>query len=247
MLDRNSDRPLHRQLSQIFLQKIEGGEWQEGQVIPREVDIMESFGVSRFTVRQALEELAKAGYLERTKKRGTVVRRFKVEQNLSGFYSFARDMAAQGLEPTSKLLSLEEIEPDEETVLVMGLPEETSNITHLRRLRMVNNEPLLIEDSYLALPPTVDLKAHDWRIMPLYNVLETQYGIKVERAEEFLEPCILGEEEADLLESVPGAPAFRVERLTYDRDSHLFERRISLIRGDRYRFHIELPKVELLK
>jgi GntR family transcriptional regulator len=247
LIDRNSQLPLHRQLRQILLSKIEGHEWLPGDIIPREIDLTEEYGLSRYTVRQALDDLVQAGYLIRTKKRGTVVSQPKVEQNLSQFYSFARDMAAKGLEPTSRILRLEEIIPDEETAQLFKLENTPQAIVyHLRRLRLANAEPLVIESSYLAFTTPVDLHEHDWRVMPLYNVLESYYGIKVERAEEFLEPVNLEAEAAHLLQAPLGLPAFRVERLTYDNTGRLFERRISLIRGDRYRFHVQLPKLELV-
>jgi GntR family transcriptional regulator len=244
-LKRDSDIPLHRQLQQILLAEIEAGKWMVGQLIPREVDLMEEYGLSRYTVRQALEGLEQVGYLDRTKKKGSVVARPKVEQNLSHFYSFALDMAAQGLEPTSRVLSLEEIIPDEETALLLQ-SKLKNKVYHLRRLRMVNDEPLLIESSYVSFEKPIDLGKHDWHVLPLYYVLETYYGIKVERAEEFLEPVNLEPCEAEILGVSANAPAFRVERHTFDKQGHLFERRISLIRGDRYRFKVTLAKVELL-
>jgi GntR family transcriptional regulator len=91
------------------------------------------------------------------------------------------------------------------------------------------------------------MQHYDWRVIPLYDVLEKYYDIVIERAKEFLEPVKLDANEAQLLEVAPDAPAFRVERLTYSTDGQIFERRISLIRGDRYRFYVELPKIELLK
>lgn len=244
-LKRGSEVPLHRQLQQILLDKIKTGRWELGQVIPREIDLMEQYKLSRYTVRQALNGLEQAGYLDRTKKKGTVVVHPKVEQNLSRFYSFALDMASQGLEPTSRVLSLEEIVPEEETSI--GLySESNSKIYHLRRLRMVNDEPLLIESSYLNLMQPIDLEKHDWRTQPLYYVLETYYGIKIERAEEYLEPVNLEAAEAEILGVPVNSPAFRVERHTFDKQGYLFEKRVSLIRGDRYRFKVSLAKVELL-
>lgn len=244
-LDRNSEIPLHSQLRQILLAKIEQGEWAAGELIPREVDLMQEYGLSRYTVRQTLEALTQAGYLLRTKGRGTIVNHPKVEQDLSRFYSFVRDMTAKGLEPTSQVLSLEEIVPDQETAQILAVRRE-KKVYHLRRLRLADGEPLILESSYLSFSKSVELAKHNWQILPLYNVLDYYYGVKVERAEEFLEPVVLGAEEAELLDVPPGTPAFRVERHTYDSTGQIFERRVSLVRGDRYRFHVELPKPELI-
>jgi GntR family transcriptional regulator len=247
-LDRNSAIPLYVQLRQLFLDKIEAGGWPLGEIIPREVDLAEDYKLSRYTVRQALDDLVQAGYLVRTKKRGTIVSRPKVEQNLSRFYSFAHDLAAKGLKPISRTLTLEEIVADEELVQMLKLDETTEpKVWHLRRLRMVNYEPLIIESSYLHFNKPVDMQHYDWRVVPLYDVLEKYYDIVIERAKEFLEPVKLDATEAQLLEVAPETPAFRVERLTYATNGQIFERRISLIRGDRYRFYVELPKIELLK
>jgi GntR family transcriptional regulator len=237
-----------RRLVETFKQKIEQGEWKLGELIPREIDLMEDYGVSRYMIRQVLNELVQAGRLVRTKKRGTVVSLPKVEQSLASFYSFAVDMAAKGFQPASLVLGLEEVaEPDEETALALNLASYPQvKVFNLRRLRVVNAEPLVIESSFLAFTRPVDLFRFDWRVLPFYEVLEKEYGLKVERATEYLDPIILNRHDAHLLEVENGSPAFRVERLTYDETGRVFERRISLIRGDRYRFYVELPKKELL-
>lgn len=237
-----------RRLVETFKAKIEQGEWKLGELIPREIDLMQDYGVSRYMIRQVLNELVQAGRLVRTKKRGTVVSLPKVEQSLASFYSFAVDMAAKGFQPISLVLGLEEVaEPDEVTARLLNLENYSQvKVFNLRRLRVVNDEPLVIESSFLAFTSPVDLFRFDWRVLPFYEVLEKEYGLKVERATEYLEPIILNKHDAHLLEVENGSPAFRVERLTYDETGRVFERRISLIRGDRYRFLVELPKKELL-
>ncbi len=237
-----------RRLVEVFEEKIKQGVWKLGELIPREVDLMGEYGVSRYMIRLVLDELVQAGYLVRTKKRGTVVSQPKVEQSLSSFYSFAVDMAAKGFKPTSYVLGLEEVaHPDETTVHLFGLENyEQGKVYNLRRLRVVNDEPLVIESSFLAFPNPVDLTRFDWQVMPIYEVLEKKFGVKVERATEHLDPITLNRHDSHLLQVENGSPAFRVERLTYDVTGRVFERRISLIRGDRYRFYVELPKNHLI-
>ncbi len=237
-----------RRLVETFKEKIEQGAWKLGELIPREIDLMAEYDVSRYMIRQVLNELVQAGRLVRTKKRGTVVSLPKVEQSLSSFYSFALDMTAKGLRPASLVLGLEEVTaPDEATTRLMHLEKHRqAKVFNLRRLRVVNDEPLVIESSFLAFTSPVDLFRFDWRVSPVYEVLEREYGLKVERATEYLEPIILNKNDAHLLGVESGSPAFRVERLTYDASGRVFERRISLIRGDRYRFYVELPKKELI-
>lgn len=239
---------LQRRLLEIFKGKIDKGEWALGELIPREFDLMEEYDASRYMIRQVLNELVQAGRLVRTKKRGTVVSLPKVEQSLSSFYSFAVDMTAKGLKPASLVLGLEEVtEPDETTVRLLELEKYSqAKVFNLRRLRVVNDEPLVIESSIMAFTAPVDLFSFDWRVSPVYEVLEREYGLKVEHATEYLEPIILNKHDAHLLEVESGSPAFRVERLTYEASGRVFERRISLIRGDRYRFYVELPKKELV-
>lgn len=240
-LDRQSQIPLHRQLQSVIRAKIETGEWKPGQLIPREFDLMEQFGLSRYTVRQALDELSQAGYIVRTKKRGTIVNNQpKVEQDLGRFYSFARDLAQRGLNPSSKVLRLEKIVADEETARLMEIAEQTE-IYWLSRLRLVENEPTVIENSYLALPKEVTLEQFDWTHASVYEVLQAHCGLEVDHAKEYLEPVNLSQEEARLLGVGEGLAAMQVERLTYGLDGRIFERRLSLIRGDRYRFRVELP------
>lgn len=250
-LNRTSQIPLHRQLQQLIREKIETGNWQPGQLIPREHDLMEQFGLSRFTVRQALDELTQAGYLIRTRKRGTIVNdKAKVEQDLGYFYSFARDLALRGLHPSSRVLRLEKIEiegiVDKETAQLLSLAAYSNELSVylLCRLRLIENEPLVLENSYLALPQHIRLDQYDWSRQSVYEVLQKDYGLEVDHAKEYLEPVNLTPEKAALLGVSAGSAAMQVERLTYARNGKPFERRISLIRGDRYRFRVDLLSLQ---
>lgn len=256
-LDLTNGVPKHAQLRQILQSKIEQGYWEVGQLIPRELDLMRDYNLSRFTVRQAIDDLVQAGLLVRYKGRGTFVSRPVVEQKLSRFYSFAHDIAAKGLQPSSRLLSLHQEIADPHTADSLQLFSESDesdtypSITVIKRLRLVQDEPFIVETSYLITDLFPDLVRFDWNTQIMYDLLQSEYLVKISRAVESLEPVTLNAYDAALLQVKVGLPAFQVERLTYaslpnETSIRPIERRTSLIRGDRYRFRVDLPATELL-
>lgn len=89
MLDEKSSIPLYSQLYQKMLENITSGLWQDGFKLPTEVELCQQYGVSRITVRMAMDKLNSQGYLYRKQGRGTFVTRPKIEQKLAYFYSFS--------------------------------------------------------------------------------------------------------------------------------------------------------------
>jgi GntR family transcriptional regulator len=120
-VDRASPLPLHYQLQHQLRVAIEGGRLVAGDALPTEHALMAQTGVSRHTLRQAIDELVREGRLVRQRGRGTFVAEPPVAQSLGRFYSFARDQAAEGRHPTSRVLRLRRIAPAVEVAAALGL------------------------------------------------------------------------------------------------------------------------------
>jgi GntR family transcriptional regulator len=236
-LDASLRMPLYEQLEEAFRRLIDDGALQPGAVLPPEPELAERIGVSRQTTNQALTNLARRGILTRRRGVGTFVARPFVEQPLDGLYSFLRTLLAQGRLPSTRLLGYRI------TVDAQASPLLTGNVDgliyELSRLRLVDNDPYVVETVYLttgfgeALPH--DRLTHE----VLYDLLREFCGIDVTNAEETLRPVTLEQPEASLLGLQVGEPAFLVERTGYA-GSMPVEFRRSIIRGDRYRFRVHL-------
>ncbi|MDN5347547.1 MAG: GntR family transcriptional regulator, N-acetylglucosamine utilization regulator [Clostridia bacterium] len=147
-LDKSSPIPLYYQLKEIIRQEIEGGLWGPGDCLPAEKEFCEKYGLSRATVRQALADLEQSGLVERRQGKGTFVRGPKVEEDLLGFYSFSREMRAKGLRPSSKMISIDRV-PALGRLANLFQANAGEMLVRILRLRLLEDEPLFLEKTYL--------------------------------------------------------------------------------------------------
>ena len=104
-IDRHSKLPFYQQLYEILRGKIQRGEWQPGDLIPAESDLIDSYQVSRNTVRQVLDMLVNEGLIYRQRGRGSFVAHPTLEQSMTRIVSFTEDMHQRGFNPGTKVLS----------------------------------------------------------------------------------------------------------------------------------------------
>ena len=234
-----SGLPLYRQIEADLRERIRGGELRPGAQVAPEPELMAAYGVSRATVRQALAGLIAEGLLEIRRGLGTYVTAPRFEHTIGGFYSFSREIERHGLEPGTKVLGLRK-EPAADLVAeALGLPAGTL-VVALRRLRLAGPDPLVVETSHLPAARFPGLEAVDFARVRLYDTLMNAYGCRPTRARETFEPVLLTADEAALLDQRRGEPALRVDRIAFDQDDVPIEFCRSTVRGDRYRYSVEL-------
>lgn len=231
--------PLYRRIETDVRERIRSGELAPGAQVETEVELMDRYGVSRATVRQALRELVAEGLLEIRRGLGTYVTRRRFEHTIGGFYSFSREIERHGLEPRTRVLGLG-VEPADDVVsAVLGI-RPAMPVVALRRLRLAGDDPLVVETSYLPAARFPGLEAVDFGRVRLYDTLTETYGCRPTRARETFEPVLVTADEADLLGQRRGEPALHVERVAFDQDDAPIEFCRSTVRGDRYRYSVEL-------
>jgi GntR family transcriptional regulator len=231
--------PLYRQIEEDLRARIRSGDLRPGARLETEQDLMEGYGVSRATVRQALAPLVGQGLLEIRRGLGTYVATPRFEHTIGGFYSFSREIERHGLQPGTRVLDLHTEPADEAVASALGRPVGT-RVVALRRLRLAGDEPLVVETSYLPADRFPGLERVDFSTVRLYDTLTTTYGCRPTRARESFEPILPSAAEADLLAQPRHQPALRVERIAFDQDDLPIEFCRSTVRGDRYRYSVEL-------
>ena len=239
LLNEKSPVALYHQLKNILLQKIADKEWAKGQKIPSEFELCEQYGVSRITVRQALAELEKEGYLVRKQGKGTYVTIPAIEQNLMSFYSFTEEFRKKGFEPRSELLEFNLQVCSSEIRLQLNLDQSEPRAYYIKRLRYADNLLIAIESTYLPADLFPDLKEEDLKKTPLYDLMRNTYGIIPNTAEESFGAALIGEKEAFYFGVGKGSPALDIERKTYS-NQRCIEYTKGTICGDRFRYSIKL-------
>ena len=231
--------PLYRRIETDVRDRIRSGDLRPGAQLPTEVELMDRYEVSRATVRQALRELLAEGLIEIRRGLGTYVTQRRFEHTIGGFYSFSREIERHGLEPRTRVLGLG-LELADEAVAVALDVEPGTAVVALRRLRLAGDDPLVVETSYLPAARFPGLEAVDFGQVRLYDTLTSAYGCRPTRARETFEPVLVTADEAALLGQRRGEPALRVERVAFDQDDAPIEFCRSTVRGDRYRYSVEL-------
>lgn len=209
-----------------------------GDALPPERELSAGLGVSRMTLRRALDELVREGHLIRRQGSGTFVAEPKISQPLS-VTSFSEDMRRRGLTPGSRTLSAEEVYAGAALGRRLRLSPEAL-VLRVARLRLADDEPMAIEILHVPRALVPDLSEEDLAAGSFYEVLYDRYGLEIGAGVQTIEPTVTNEEESELLQVPLHSPAFLFERTTAAATGVVVEFVRSVYRGDRYRLTAEL-------
>lgn len=238
-INRQSKMPLHVQLYEILRGNILRGEWAVGEMIPTEPELIEQYGVSRITVRQALNRLVNEGLIYRQQGRGTFIAEPTLEQGLTRIISFTEDMRQRGLKPGTQVLFSGLLAAPDDVAEMLQVPSG-EELARLERLRLANNEPVSIEESYLIYRYFPGLLDHDYARVSLREILERQYAIKIVRARQVIRAVMTTPAQARLLSIPLRSPVLFIERVSYSQHNLPVEFLRIHYRGDRYSLYNEL-------
>ncbi|HLR02943.1 MAG TPA: GntR family transcriptional regulator [Virgibacillus sp.] len=237
-LDKHGKSPLYFQLSRDLMKKIDNGQFPGNTKLPSERVLCDMYELSRITVRQALEELAREGYIYKAHGKGSFVAPKTYNQPLVKLYSFTEEMKALGKKPSTEVIHFGKLTIDERLAEKMGL-DPGDNVFQVVRLRLADGEALLYETSYLPCDLFPDLTGDALRTKPMYDIFYDDYGYRVTRATERFSATVVQEGEAEQLQISERQPAMQIKRYAYHR-AQLLEYTVSIARGDKFEYTVEL-------
>jgi DNA-binding GntR family transcriptional regulator len=235
-VDRTSPVPLYFQVAQHLERLIESGELATGTRLENEVDLADRLGLSRPTMRRAIEYLVNRGLLVRKRGVGTQVVQAKVrrEVKLTSLYD---DLAAATRDPGTRVLSFA-IEPARDAVaLELGLAEETQ-VYVFERVRYAESEPLALMRNHVP-AYLLKLTAEDLEKQGLYQLLRAN-GINLRIAKQSIGARAATAAEARALGETKGTPVLTMERAAYDDQGRAIEHGSHIYRASRYSFDLTL-------
>ena len=202
---------LYWQLAERVRERIAAGHYAGGSQLPTEEALGREFGVSRITVRAALDRLAAAGLVRRERGRGTFVAARPIELDLDRFTDFAEDMAAVGLGQSSRVTHFAEELPTAEIARRLGTAPGSA-VVRVDRLRLADDRPIAFDRTYLPLRYGRLLDRADLATVTILHQLEVGFGIPILSGRYVIEAATAVEEVATALALAPGDPVLLVHR-----------------------------------
>ncbi len=237
----NGPLPKHYQLTEILREQILSGQFNAGDRFPTEEQLCQEYGLSRGTVRRALDTLVNEGLLRREQGRGTFVTPLHQRKTFFTLTSFDEVMRRQHRRPSTRLLKAEVIPASGEVMARLQLAA-SEPVMHIVRLRLADGQPVVYEVRYLAQRLCPGLLEEDLETQSIHWLLIHKYQLPLVRTTHTVEARVLSPSEADLLSAPPGSPAFFVDRLTYTIHQDVEQPAVwyqALYRGDQYQFKAE--------
>lgn len=244
-VDRQNRLPLYDQIESNLRELIVSGMLKAGDNVPSEWELAELYGVSRLTVRKALDELVRQRWLSKRQGVGTFVTNPPITSIAPNKLSFTDQMIAVGRKPSSRLVDMrvETVSPEITNSLLLSLGDQVFCLT---RVRLADNIPILLESAYLSVVRFPDLEtAEELADSSLYSYLVRHYNVTVTQIEQTLKPVLLTEEQASHLQTKPGTPSIRSDIVAYSSGGEPVEYSMSVSNGDNSEFYFSFKRKDL--
>jgi GntR family transcriptional regulator len=236
--------PLYIQIAEGLIGQIEARKLIPGEQLPSERELSQNLNVNRMTLRRALRVLETQGFIVRKHGVGTFVAEPKIERPMKEVYRFSRGMQQRGLTPSARLISQENFMLDAALAEELAVPV-CSPAYRIIRLRLINLEPVLIESYTISQERFPGLVEHDLVGRSIFEIIESEYDVKIVRARQAFEPVAASSFEAELLGVELRSPLMLESRLSFDERGRPVEVGRDRYRGDRFRFVTEAVPFDL--
>lgn len=236
----HSPLPLYVQIRDNLRRQILDGSYEVHERLPSENEMMNTFGVSRITIRQALRDLHNEGLVFSAQGKGTFVSKPKAVQNVQRLEGFGEAMAAQGYEASARVLSIQQMKAPKAVVAALDL-QPGEDVVEVKRVRYLNRSPVCIDHSYF--PMDIGRKMFSLDLSgDIFPLLENFFGIPLGGADIGLDAILADEEAQQYLNLKTGEAILRVERLTHDQEGRPIDFEYLCYRGDSYKYQFRIDR-----
>ncbi|HEY1809511.1 MAG TPA: GntR family transcriptional regulator [Acidobacteriaceae bacterium] len=232
-IDNQSYVPYYQQIVEQVRALVRADGLREGQPFWSENEVARTLGISKMPVRQAFQKLRSEGLLMIEKGKRPVIGSGRVPWNFQELRGFSEEMRRRGLVPSARVLSSQVMGAEAEVAKALRIPGGES-VYNIRRLRLVNGNAVAIVVSYLPVRLFPNIDQQDLENRSLYAIYETVYRRRLHWAEEEIGAVCAQQEDARILDTVPGSALLRIRETTFDSNRIPIEYSCSLLRGDRY-------------
>ncbi|GAB3423912.1 GntR family transcriptional regulator [Niabella aquatica] len=237
-IDHTSKLPLHVQVEELLRNLISSAEFKNGAFLPKEVELANTLGVSRNTIRQATNRLEYEGLLKRKKGVGTKVasKSKPYSTELDHWQSFTKEMQERGIHVSNLFIKTTWVIPTEKLIQFFNISPE-KKVLKLSKLKGTKDGPIVYFESYFH--PRIGILPTDDFSMPLYTLLESKYGVRVLRSDEHISAKLAGDL-ASKLQVANESPILVRERFVYDPGDRPVEYNVGYYRSDKFSYSISI-------
>lgn len=236
VIDHKSPVPLHIQAEELLRKIIEDPAYQNGKLLPNEVDLSNQLAISRTTLRQALNKLVYEGLLVRKKGIGTRVAEKTVSSKSMNWLSFSQEMSARGIPIKNFELHISWVVPEEKVANFFQL-KPGRKVLKLERLRGRPEGPFVYFISYFH--PRIGLTGEEDFKRPLYEILEKDYSVVATLSKEEISAKAANKFIAGKLNIDVNSPVLLRVRFVYDQGSRPIEYNLGYYRADSFVYTVE--------
>ncbi|MBB5213931.1 GntR family transcriptional regulator [Parapusillimonas granuli] len=233
--------PLYAKVEAALASDISSGLLPPGGQLPPEDQLIQRFGVSRTTIRKAIENLVSGGWVEIRRGKGTFVAQRRITQELTELTGFVEDMQALGRTPTARLLDKRLVPADAEVARRLAMPPG-GMVMRIQRVRLADGVAVSFDETYLPREIGEKVAAHDLDAEPIFSLLEDKYESPLTEAEYRLEAVTAAPEVARALAVSPGSAIFLIERTSYTEGHRPIDYEKLHYRGDLISFVTRLAR-----
>lgn len=235
-IDHKSPIPLHAQAETILRELIADEEYQNGKMLPNEVDLAKKLAISRTTLRQAINKLVFEGLLVRKKRAGTKVAQSAVSSKSNNWLSFSQEMKLRGIPIKNFELHVTWVYPDETLANFFEIKTDRK-ILKMERVRGKPEEPFVYFASYFH--PRVGLNGEEDFKRPLYEMLEHEYSVIATLSKEEISATAADSFIAGKLKIPVGSPVLFRKRFVFDQGERPIEYNLGYYKADSFVYSVE--------
>lgn len=232
-----SFEPLYMQIINDIKANIRDCKYQVNQRIPSETELIRIYGVSRITIRRAIQELVNEGYLTKIHGAGTFVRAPKYQRHVLGINSFTTDCLNNGIVPRTRVLLLNTVKATAyDAKMLRVVPGE--KIIYLERLRYADDDPVIIERDYFPYRFSAMLGMKSASLRSVARLLEDRFNVNIGHFDAVIEIAMPYKQDAKRLKLLFNAPILLVHGCTCDTDNNPLYRSVQVFAGNKFKVNI---------
>ncbi len=239
-VDRESQQKLYVQMISIIREKIEQREWPAGSQIPTEDELCRMYDVSKATVRAAIAELVRSGYLRKFQGKGTFVSQCLPDLGITMKTQLTEDIFGEGVITKKELLVRGTKEPSED---IKNHLKTDGRVYYILCKRVVDGEAAYIEESFVPLDVVPDIEEADVCAVPFYDMIQERSARKIQKVVQMIEIADIEGDAAAILKNGNGSSMLLLHRLLVGTDGRPLAYTRLMGRGRKYKLQTELLQI----